>query len=379
VTHFQLRHIAAAALATGAFLSAPLTASAQSVKVTKLCACAVTGVSADGSAATGMMNKNFGTFRWTKTGGVESLGRGTAKALGGRTAGTPAISADGRVIASTIIDETHSYGTQGRWVVGEGWTQLTPPADGGVLGGFDSSVFGMSGDGKTVTGLYWLPSLWIAHGSAWTEATGMVGMASSGRSGRIDGANYDGSVLVGWDEHPSFGYRRATVWVNGVKTIIDDGGPQGWPSEATFVNSNGTIIVGQSGNPDTQIEEATMWTWNGSAWIRKYLGVAPGTTVTGNSFAVGVSDDGSMVVGNYFTDLDVGHTSGFVWTEASGFVDAKDWLASQGVNTDKDLDLTRVPAITPDGRVLAMVARQTVAPFGDRSILVTRLGAASAR
>src|SRR6185369_2670537 len=101
---------------------------------------------------------NYATFLWTKEKGARPLSRGTANHLQGQTAGIPRISHDGRTIAATIMDDTNTYGTQGRWTRGGGWQQLGPmPADGGIMDSFDSGVFGMSGDGKTVTGLYWRP------------------------------------------------------------------------------------------------------------------------------------------------------------------------------------------------------------------------------
>jgi uncharacterized membrane protein len=248
------------------------------------------------------------------------------------------------------------------------------PADGGIMDSFDSSVFGMSGDGNTVTGLYWRPFLpgGSAHGSVWTTATGVVGMQTDGGSSRIDGANYEGTVLVGWDEDPQYGNRRATVWVHGVKTILDDGAGLGWPSEASTVNSAGTIIVGQAVDLVSQREEAVMWTWDGRQWNKKLLGVGPGATATASAYALGVSDDGSVVVGMYRNKFSTFAPGGFIWTEASGLVNAQGWLQSQGVNIKRHLKVLEVPAISADGRVLAMLAQQTDMPYAYRSLLVTR-------
>jgi hypothetical protein len=179
VIQFQFSRLAAASLAAAAFLGAPGAASAQSVEVTKMCACWVTSLSADGSAATGMMNNTYATFRWTAKKGARPLGRNTASHLQGQTAGTPRISDDGKTIAATIMDDSNTYGTQGRWTQGGGWQQLSPmPEDGGIMDSFDGSVFGMSKDGGTVTGLYWRPGQTggSAHGSTWTASTGVVGI-----------------------------------------------------------------------------------------------------------------------------------------------------------------------------------------------------------
>ena len=382
MTQFKFSQLAAASIAAGASLSAPLAASAQTVSVTKMCACWVTSLSADGSAAAGMSNSNFATFRWTKTDGVKTLGRNTAKHLQGQTAGVPTISEDGRTIAATIMDDTNTFGTQGRWTLGQGWETLGPvPPDGGVMGAFDSSVFGMSGDGNTVTGLYWRPGQQggSAHGTYWTAATGMVGMPTAGRSSRIDGANHDGTVLAGWEEDPKTGVRMAAVWVNGVKTMIDDGGGVGWPSEANAVNADGTIVVGQGVDVVSQREAAVMWKWDGSAWQKTVLGFGPNTDGTGSSYAVSVSDDGSVVGGLYRATMWDFSDGGFVWTQDAGFVDAQAWLTSHGVHVEKRVTVFEVTAVSHDGTAMAMVGYQAAAPYEYRSLLISSTDGARIR
>jgi uncharacterized membrane protein len=382
VTQFRFSRLAAASIAAGTFLTAPLAANAQTIEVTKMCACWVTGLSADGHAATGMTNSNFATFRWTQKDGVKTLGRNTAKFLQGQTAGVPAISDDGRTIAATIMDDTNTYGTEGLWTVGAGWQQLGPmPPDGGIMDSFDSSVFGMSGDGKTVTGLYWRPGQQggSAHGSVWTAATGVVGMPTAGRSSRIDGANRDGTVLVGWEEDPQTGVRMAAVWVNGVKTMIDDGGGVGWPSEASSVNGDGTIIVGQAVDVARQQEAAVMWKWDGTTWQKTILGLGPNDDGTGSAYALGVSDDGSVVVGMYRNNFWDFSDGGFLWTQDAGLVDAQSWLIAQGFHVDKRMNVFEVTAITHDGKTMSMVAQQNKAPYEYRSLLVARTDGARIR
>jgi len=375
VTQFQFSRLAAASLAAAATLGAPLAATAQSVEVTKMCACWVTSLSADGSAATGTMNGTSATFRWTKEKGARPLGRNTVSHMDGQGAGIPTISDDGKTIAATIMDDTNTYGTQGRWTQGSGWQQLGPmPADGGIMDSFDSGVFGMSGDGKTVTGLYWRPGQQggSAHGSAWTAATGVVGMSTDGRSSRIDGANRDGTVLAGWEEDPQYGFRRAAVWVNGVKTIIGGSGYYAWPSAVTAVNSDGTILVGQDVDEALQTEVATMWKWDGSAWQKTSLGLGPNSDPSGSSYAIDVSDDGSVVVGMYRTSFDTFSSGGFRWTADTGLVDVQAWVESQGANIGKRVFVFEATSVSHDGRSMSLVAQQSTAPYAYRSLLVTQ-------
>jgi uncharacterized membrane protein len=228
MNHTALKRLLPLSLAVFAVLPA----AAQTLEGRRLCECYVTDLSDDGRAAAGQLAGSNQTFRWTEQGGVQPLGRGTYRKLQ-RGSGTPAISGDGQIVGSTIIDTTQTYGTQGRWTAETGWQQLMPPRpdDGAVVDAEDGSVFGMSRDGRVITGLYWRSTGegGLAHGSRWTEGGVVQDMGSSGGSSRIDDANTDGSVLVGWDEHPQFGTRRAAVWVNGEKTILDN---TDWPSEA---------------------------------------------------------------------------------------------------------------------------------------------------
>ncbi|MEK8031885.1 hypothetical protein AACH06_13740 [Ideonella sp. DXS29W] len=358
-----------------AALSAPSLVLAESFEGRDICHCYVTGLSADGTAATGQLNGSNQTFHWTWVGGAQPLGRGTMRKLQ-TGAGTPAISADGKVVAATIMDDTRTYGTQGRWTAETGWQQLMPPrpADGAIVDRFDGGVFGMSGDGQTITGLYWRNTAagGLAHASRWTKGGVVNDMGSGGGSSRADDANADGTVLVGWDEDPVHGQRRAAVWVHGVKTVLDD---SDWPSEAGAVNASGTIIVGQAYDPATQRTGAAMWTWTGSAWQLRHLGVLPGTQVGGMAYATGLSDDGKTVVGTarrFFSPSN----RGFIWTEDAGMVEAGKYFKDRGYNVGKKIEIQSVSAISADGQVMG-VAGVELSTGATRSIAVRRVSAAA--
>jgi hypothetical protein len=363
--------LAGAALALLA--AAPLAANAETFEGRDICRCYVSGLSDDGMAATGQLNGSYQTFHWTWQAGMKPLGRGTMLKLQ-RPGDAPAISGDGTVVASTILDSTKTYGTQGRWTAATGWQQLMPPrpADGAIVDSFDGNVFGMSRDGKVVTGLYWrnTGAGGLAHGSRWIEGGQVEDMGSSGGSSRIDGANSDGSVLVGWDEHPQQGIRRAAVWVNGVRTVLED---SDWPSEAAAVNAAGTIIVGEYANSSDYLTHAAMWTWNGSAWVRKDLGVLEGTKDGGMAVAVGLSEDGKTVVGTarrFFSPSN----KGFVWTEETGMVEATKYFKDRGYTFGKKFIIQSIPAISKDGQVMA-IAGTEVATGQMRSIAVRSVSA----
>lgn len=362
----RLRH----ALVLAITAALPLMAAADTLRVVHTVEGSVTSLSADGRAAAGLTMDTFEAFRWTSRGGAATLGRATWAALGQRS-GTPRISADGTVVSASILSDDGSYATAGRWTTAGGWQALTPPlpAGGGLVDHEDSSTYGLSGDGQVVTGLFWLAGGSGAHGMAWAAATGMADMGAEGRSSRIDGANRDGSVLVGWDEHPQFGNRRAAVWVNGVRTVLED---SDWPSEASAVNADGTVVVGYSGNAADFQTYATMWAWNGAGWTKTLLGVFTKRNATGFAFASGVSDDGRVVVGGARPDSMSPKQVGFVWTPDGGFVDASDWFKAAGARLNPLQPIIGVAAVSADGSTFAAVTQALVAPWTTRSLILRR-------
>jgi uncharacterized membrane protein len=362
--HLLLATLAAAALS--------LPAQAETYRVARtLDGAIVTALSANGRAAAGQDAADFETIRWTPRNGVVRLGRGTLVPLG-HLSGIPRISADGSVVSATILSDDGSYSTAGRWTA-SGWTMLAPPlpAGGGMMDGEDCSAFSMSGDGAVIGGLFWRPgqSGGSAHGMSWSATSSMRDMGSSGSSSRIDGASADGRVMTGWDEHPSFGNRRATVWVDGQKTVLED---SDWPSEASAVTPDGLTLVGQSGNPTDLQTYATMWQWNGSGWAKTLLGVINKRGSTGFAYATGVSADGSVVVGGVRPDVQSPQSQGFIWSAASGFVDAATYLKAHGARLPAGQKVIGVQAVSADGSTLAVITQTSAPPFTTSTLLVHR-------
>lgn len=367
-----------ASLVAALFALPTLAATADTLTVTRLGDGIPTGLSADGKAVVGFTPGVWGTFRWTASTGIVDLGRSTADTLGIRS-GIPRISANGNAVSATILSDDGTYSTAGRWTVQEGWKMLAPPLPpgGAMVDGNDASAFGMSGDAKTVTGLFWRPGQpgGYAHGMAWTKPTGMLDMGSSGDSSRIENANYDGSVMVGWDQHPMYGNWRAAVWVKGVLTVLVD---SDWPSQATAVNSDGTIIVGEMADPANDYQQsAAMWKWNGSGWTTTVLGVMHKTGKPGFAYPEAVSDDGSVVVGTARLDANKPNSVGFIWTPAGGMVEMETYLKANGVRRNPLARIIDVSAVTPDGTMLVATEAQLVAPYASRALLIKRQAAAA--
>ena len=335
----------------------------------------ITDLSADGSVAVGNTNGVFETFRWTQATGIVPLGRATVPVLG-TGAGTPDVSWDGTKVSATIIDNTNTYGTAGIWTLGSGWQQLMPPTlpDGGVLDNYYGSGWGMSGDGKTVTGFYWRPppaTGGLVHGFRWKDGDALItSLGSDGRQSSGRAANYDGSVIVGWDEDPANSQRRPAVWVNGVKTVLIPNSIAA--NELRASDAAGTTVIGNNWDTTTNNNHAAAWRFTGGNWVMQDLGVLPGTQpFSGSAFAGDITADGDTVVGfNRFTS-GPNQTTGFVWTQATGMVSADQFLANLGLSLPANYRVVELTSISADGSTIAGVAFNTVSGTGNESFIIS--------
>ncbi|MCP4249406.1 MAG: hypothetical protein GY778_20380 [bacterium] len=331
-----------------------------------------TDVSNDGSVVVGNTVGEYETFWWTAATGIIPLGRATVPVIG-VGAGTPEVSDDGMSVSATIIDATSTYATQGLWTMSAGWQDLIPPTlpDGGIMDSSYGSAWGMSGDGLTVVGLYWRPGQpgGSAHACSWSQSTGLVDLGAGPSSSRANDANYDGSVVVGW-ESTATGTWQPVVWVNGVQTILTDVIVNG---QADAVTPDGTMVVGMSIELPYQpwyTREAAIWRWTGTIWEEELLGNLPGTNGPyGYSIAGDVTADGSMVVG-YNRLTDPWNATGFIWTESDGLVDVEQFLIDHGIVVDPDFDLRSLSAVTDDGTIMVGTGQQVVEPYDYKSFII---------
>jgi len=329
-------------------------ASAQDVQFELLYDIYPLDMSADGSVIVGN-DIFFDAVRWTEATGIVPLGRGTSGL--GSGAGSPDISDDGTRISATITTDDGLHITQGIWTEGIGWEALMPPppADGGLLDNAYGSAWGLSGNGDHVVGLYWRPgdaATGLAHAS-FSETDGTItDLGSTIKDSRANHANFDGSVVVGWDIFHAFGYWSPAVWENGVLTHLNTN--EGW-AQANYVTPDGNIIGGHTYNEVWLRSEATVWHRNGNSWDETILGVVPGTV---NSATVrSMTPDGSIIVGyNEYNNFNV---SGFIWTAESGMEDIEDWLTDRGVVIPDILNILDVTAISADGTIIAGIGAST--------------------
>lgn len=329
-------------------------------------------MSTDGSVIVGN-DFNYETVRWTAATGVVNLGRGTYPL--GVGAGTPDCSDDGSVVSATIINTEGTLVTQGRWTEATGWVDLLPPTlpDGGLIDLSYGSAWGLSGDGEHVVGLYWRPGNGGPNGDGLAHATisgttsgSIIDLGSTMSSSRANHANYDGSVVVGWDTSASFGYWSPTVWENGTLTHLNTN--EGW-AMANYVTADGNIIGGDSFNELWQRSDATIWTRDGAGgWTETILGSLPGTVAPhGIATVHSMTPDGSIIVGyNKFSNTAT--PAGWIWNETDGMVNIIDWITDRGITIPSNMLILDLTCISDDGRILAGVGVDinTQEPLGFR-------------
>lgn len=328
-------------------------------------------ISADGQAIAGNNVSDYGAFRWTSATGRVELGRAALPVLG-RTGGYALISADGTKVAGTIHSDDSTFVTAGLWTMGQGWQQLLPPGppDAALIDDNLADVWGLSGDGNTVVGLYWRQVQFAtANAMRWTPTTGAVSLGSSGRSSRANGASFNGSVIAGWDEHPVQGFRRASAWADGQLTVLGD---PNMPGEAREVSSMGNVVVGYQLDPVTNVRSAARWTRNGGSWSNtQILGYVPGTEPSfGINVCTGVSGDGNTIVGYCSYEGDPFSTTGFVWTPATGMVEVNQFLADNGILPDPAFTITTLQVVSADGSCLVGYGRDVTPPYTVRAFMI---------
>ena len=324
-------------------------------------------ISWDGTKIAGNTVGAYDPFRWTRTGGFVNLGMGAAGTVG-VSAGKPGISANGSRVAATICGPDSTYYTQGLWTEGSGWQTLVPPIPPGfnVVDYGLASVDGLSGDGTTVIGLIWG---YRANAAAWTQATGLVPLgASTGRSSRAMGVNYDGSVIVGFDESTQFGYRTPAVWLNGQRTNL---APH-IIGEVWCSTLDGQTIGGFQRDSTNNTRAAALWRRVGNGWsATQHLNLVPGTDLNSGINGIrALSADGRLAVGYCSFGGDPFFTTGFVWTDSTGAIDVVQFLAMNGVLPDPAFEIRDLTCMTPDGTKIVGFGRDTSPPNTVRAFMI---------
>jgi uncharacterized membrane protein len=294
------------------------------------------GISSTGTAA-GAFNAAQ-HIMWTPKGGVMPIGGGSP------SAGQVKVSEDGMFICSSIFNPATGKEEMGRYDVAAGtWTPLG--GLGSSSGDSTSSGWGIAGDGQSVVGLAWI-SAGTAHAAQWLASTNSVvdlGSTVAGESSRANAADFDGNVVVGWQDGNG---RQGAVWVNGVQELITrpDGSPAG---EAGAVSANGRWVSGISfsspfGTAATYLYDTQL----DSVQIIPNLSSGGGSRMAGTA----VTDDGQTVVGGTWPLGPATFGTAFIWRAGIGTLRLTDYLDELGVAYDPSYTFAFVSDMSDDGR-----------------------------
>ena len=316
------------------------------------------GVSDDGGFVVG--ENAGGGFLWTLD-GLTSLGQ--AAAIG--------VSANGGFV---VGDTTGPVGNSaGRYDEDGGWTVF------GGLGpsGCDSSLssaYDISSDGQRCVGLGWDGCR--AGAFLWTPGAGMFQLPQFGpNSSRADTISGDGSVIGGWDE-ASNGTRRAAVWSQNPKSgvweetllLAGTAGNAIGAGEVNGANGDGSIVVGSANGSSTATSGGFVNRADDGLQIIGFLPPEASPSVAGG---LDVSEDGRTVVG--FQREGLGGNQSFratYWTPETGLVDLKQHLNELGANIPVEFTLAAAMSMSDDGRVICGWGYEGLFFFQDAWIVV---------
>jgi hypothetical protein len=269
-----------------------------------------TGASGDGSVVAAYDTAHY--YAWTAAGGVTPIG-------GAWTGGIASVSADGTLISGSAYGVGATVQAAVYDLAAGRWKRLG--GIGGESDGSASSAWGIAGNGESVVGLGWVDA-GTAHAVQSTPGGTLQDLGSAGGSSRANGVNYDGSIVVGWEEQPD-GYWQGAYWQNGVATpMFDNDGVA--MSSAEAVSADGQWIVGDAGYG------VQTWRYNTATGATQYLGDAdPFGDVQG---ATGISADGRVIVGY---DRSFGPPTfgmGTIWIDGLGMRNLTDYALGQGID-----------------------------------------------
>jgi len=299
------------------------------------------GVSADGAVVVGYYGPDPSTlhaFRWTEGSGMVSLG-----ALEGDVVSRAYdVSADGNVVVGFSHSGAPSYTTRAfRWTEGSGMVSLG-----------EGTAEHVSADGAVVVGSTETPTFALVA-FRWTEGSGMVslGTLEGDYDSYASDISADGSVVVGYSVPYSrwpvlSGRARAFRWTEESGMVGLGALNGGLFSYALGVSADGAVVVGDAADGAADnYGRAFRWT-EGSGMVS--LGVLNGGTL---SAALGVSADGAVVVGYSGVDAAGKLWRAFRWTTETGMQSVEDWLRANGVSVPTDIT-TSATAVNAVGNVV---------------------------
>lgn len=151
----------------------------------------------------------------------------------------------------------------------------------------------------------------LFSGVACGQAFYLTGIGPNGQASRVFGLSADGSVASGWSNGPNTGH--GFVWSPGTGRY-DFGTEPGipWISPGYGISGNGAVVVGSAGVVGSP---PIAYRWSGPGTYES-LGVTGGYD---RSYAVGVSNDGSVIAGRLEFGITGNIGQAFRWTEGGGY------------------------------------------------------------
>lgn len=295
-------------------------------------------------------------FRWTESGGVAFL-----TAADFLHTFDAAVSDDGAIVASTLIDSGNNVISAATWTEGGGWNFLgclpeviPTPEDPPQC----STAYDLSGDGAVVVGLGWHGDTFRAEGFRWASGSGMVGLGQpAGANSRATAVAADGTTAGGFYEDESTLQRRPVRWVGtGAPELFLD--PQSI-GEVNALSSTGEWLTGSALRLDSGGVPVPPWTLEkaflfsdatGFEYVLPHVDFDLG--VEQRSVGNGVSDNG-MVVGWSGDQGPFGLVRAALFCPGTErMVDLNQKLLDDGAAIPPNVWLGSALAVTPDGRTI---------------------------
>ena len=302
----------------------------------------------DGSKVVGVVGEQY--F-------VMDVDAGTIQNIGGYApvGGNVSISDDGTRVAGNYRDMAVNRVFWGLYENGA-WTTLPLRPDAVAPCTFGAtatwgSVFGLSGDGSTVLGGTYGNgcSNALFRAAKWTATGGTQTLSKSPdsptRANRANNSSYDGSVIIGWDDHTT-GLRRGAYWVNGVQHFFGTADPLiSYVGEGLDITNDGSTIVGLQAGVDLpgQLSKKAAWRYSTAGQTLEMLS---DNTNDRRGAAYVISDDGKVLSG--WSDLQNGRLA-TIFTDQLGWTSFKSFLNAQGTWYEGS-EIGNANGISADGR-----------------------------
>jgi Secretion system C-terminal sorting domain len=176
-----------------------------------------------------------------------------------------------------------------------------------------------------------------------------------GRSTRANAANFDGSIVVGWQDfngpwksavwrkNPAGGYfPNEYILLDSLGSATDEYNQMG---ECSAVSANGEWIGGYGDYANLN----QPWIWSRDSGVIN-LGSLP---LTGNGYVSGMSADASVVVGWFDGQLFGDPQTPFIWTRDGGLQDLNYYVNTTLGYSTGTKQMYAAECISPDGNYIA--------------------------